>query len=184
MATIGLDDHFTKNDRIILTRTFRQNCRDLGIDKHDFVIHVRRVDLGGEHHYARVAYPAPNFFAAEMNCNGFNLFDATSCLGHELVHVRQHLHGDLQDCDGPEGLIWKGKFWPADIVLDKKNYRNLPWEKEAFGLQGKLHLLALRELHRAGLMNHIRPSDSNGLAELTIEELDKALEDQRRRKAA
>lgn len=172
MATIVLDDHFKKDERIILTKTFRQNCRDLKIDKHDFVAHIRRVDLGSCSRYARVAHPEPAFFAVEMNDRGFNLFDATSSLGHELIHVRQHLYGHMRNTFDPDGVIWKGKFWPAEKCMDRSIYEDLPWEKEAFGAQGMLHLRALRKLHDDGLFGQIKPEDSNGLAEFTFREMD------------
>ena len=51
-------------------------------------------------------------------------------LGHELVHVRDYVSGNLSWRD--KGLCWKGEH------LDPKNmeeYFNLPYEKEAYGME-------------------------------------------------
>ena len=49
-------------------------------------------------------------------------------LGHELVHVKQYLKGELKDISALEQR-WKGE---SHISID---YYDLPWEIEAYHLQ-------------------------------------------------
>lgn len=170
MGTLLLDSSFTKLERTILHKTFRCNCRELGIDQRDFSVQVRRQHLGDPGHYAAVLQVEPDFFDMVVNSNGFNLFDATSYFGHEAVHMKQHLHDELIDC--PFGQIWKGQLYPFHIIKDKANYLKLPWEQEAFGRQVELQKAALRSLTPEE-REHCHYRNSNGLVELWQIELEK-----------
>lgn len=54
-------------------------------------------------------------------------------LAHEMVHARQFLRGQLT-CEG--GFAWKGR------KADGFDYRNQPWEKEAYRLEDELFVKA------------------------------------------
>jgi len=47
---------------------------------------------------------------------------------HEMVHIRQMLNGDLICGEGFKPSAWRGVEYDV-------NYRDLPWEKEAFELE-------------------------------------------------
>lgn len=47
---------------------------------------------------------------------------------HEMVHIRQMLNGDLVGGEGFEPSAWRG-------VKYNMQYKDLPWEKEAFELE-------------------------------------------------
>ena len=51
-------------------------------------------------------------------------------LGHELVHVKQYVTGDL--AMKSKGMYWKGEL--TDIK-SMKDYFKSPWEVEAYGLE-------------------------------------------------
>lgn len=166
MATIAFDASFAKAERVILSKTFKQNCIDLDIWKRDFTVHVRREHIGSPGHYARVCHPDKAYFHVELNSNKFNLFDATSALGHELVHMRQYLDNRL--VDHPLGVIWGGKLYPPHVYENRENYHDLPWEKEAWALQCDLHISAIRTLDKEQ-KKLCHPLQSNGLARLWVE---------------
>lgn len=71
-------------------------------------------------------------------------------LAHELVHARQYINGDFHFVRKKEH--WKGSPIPVNhnmidqvLQLPSKEYKNLPWEKEAYKIAGQL------------LTKHLRP---------------------------
>lgn len=70
-------------------------------------------------------------------------------LAHEMVHAKQILRGELinEKKRGNEMNRWTAKPVPfdfnvwsdADCELDSDAYRNLPWEREAFGRQEEVY---------------------------------------------
>ena len=59
--------------------------------------------------------------------------DFITALTHEMVHVKQHARGELQD----HTLAlkkWKGEEW-ITLYSTIDEYMNFPWEKEAYELQ-------------------------------------------------
>jgi len=83
--------------------------------------------------------------------DGLDKFVSIMMLAHELTHVYQFVRGDLQPCQYISAdnkkiiIIYKNKRYemPAngtvnDLVKDRKTYKNLPWEKEAYKTQFKL----------------------------------------------
>lgn len=64
-------------------------------------------------------------------------------IAHELVHARQYIQKDLYFIRKKE--FWKGvEILPMHNLIDNikdlptKEYKNLPWEKEAFGVSKSL----------------------------------------------
>ena len=66
----------------------------------------------------------------ETLTNAVDLFEA---LAHEMVHIRQYNHGDLEDM-GANKVRWKSRIY-NDAQPHEKGYRKLPWEKEAYKKQ-------------------------------------------------
>lgn len=59
------------------------------------------------------------------------LRSALLCIGHELVHVKQYVKGEMRDyANGDAG--WKGKRY-SNWDTDDENYWFSPWEIEAYG---------------------------------------------------
>jgi Zn-dependent peptidase ImmA (M78 family) len=58
--------------------------------------------------------------------NKLDVKEITSTLFHEMVHVKQHVNGQLL-----RGYIWLGKTYDC-------SYNELPWEVEAFELEQKM----------------------------------------------
>ena len=57
-------------------------------------------------------------------------------LCHELVHVKQAVKGELKDANQFIKL-WKGEEH-ITVFTNYENYRDLPWEEEAYRLQDEL----------------------------------------------
>ena len=57
-------------------------------------------------------------------------YEILKTLGHELVHVKQYVTGDL--AMKAKGMYWKGEL--TDIK-SMKDYFKSPWEVEAYGLE-------------------------------------------------
>ena len=147
MATILFDDDFTAKERVILSKTFKANCERLNIAKHDCTVSVRRVHMDNKNRLGAMTQLAPDQFLVILNTKAFNLLEGISVLGHEMVHVAQYLRGDLADDKG--NCVWQGEAFSS--LTCQMFYKDLPWEKEAFELQPKLHKHALDALPHAEL---------------------------------
>lgn len=162
MPTIMFDSNFSELEKTILSKTFKANSKKLEMHNDDFSVYVRKVKIkGGPKHYARVAYPEKGTFLVEINKEGFNLFDATSSLGHETVHMKQYVDGRLKDDE--EGSYWQDALYPHFTAILAGN--DVPWEQEAWGMQGELHRHAIATLSPQE-REHINPEQSNGLNRL------------------
>lgn len=65
-------------------------------------------------------------------------------LAHEMVHVKQFAHGELQNLPSNGLQRWKDDYFPLD-VQDEEVYYFLPWEVEAFGMEvGIVHTFRSR----------------------------------------
>lgn len=60
-----------------------------------------------------------------------SLRNMIATLAHEMVHMKQHIKGELKY--NPQTVMWKSKTYSYD-----HSYKNQPWEKEAFRLEMKL----------------------------------------------
>lgn len=155
---------FTKSEESILLKAFNFACERLKIADMAFLVSATKEAYDpSPRHYARVAQPFPKLFVMEMNSTGFNLFDASSALMHECVHMKQYLTGELHEDE--DGAVWKGNFVPHSIAENMLFYDFLPWEKEAWKDQGKHHIQFVNSLS-PDEQKLVRISDSHGLHEL------------------
>src|SRR5712675_2446103 len=90
-------DAFTDKEHNILAKTFQANCQHLGIDDADCTVLIHRHMLGPKRKQGVMSCLAPDKFLVMLNSEGINLFEGISVLGHEAVHIRQYLRGDLSD---------------------------------------------------------------------------------------
>lgn len=78
--------------------------------------------------------------------------DILDTLAHELVHAEQYNTGRLtvgkDDLSGKYGSFWMGSFVHSKGAT-YTSYRNLPWEKEAFGRSMDLYMEALVSAYKA-----------------------------------
>ena len=79
-------------------------------------------------------------------------------LMHELVHVKQVVKKELGLSKDKKYRTWKGRKHTSVKDYNKmlrtkdfKSYKNLPWEKEAYGNQTKLMNSLLRSKHWKGM---------------------------------
>lgn len=150
MPTLCFDHNFSKIEKRILSKTFHQNCRDLGISKVDASIELRRIPMESEKHLGCVIHLHPvdaKRFIMLLN-NALDIRHNVFVLGHEMVHVHQHMRGDMLDLHDTQEVIWKGKRFPAAVCENRLFYEHLPWEKEAFAKQDGLLQSAIRCLDR------------------------------------
>lgn len=147
MPTLLLDASFVKSERVILSKTFKTNCRDLGISKKDATIAMRRGPIGPPGQLGGITRLSPDYYVVAVNSNGYSLSRACFALGHELVHYDQYQRGDLIDELDNEESIWMGKSFPRFICESPKYYSSLPWEVEAARKHHKLFESAVRSLN-------------------------------------
>ena len=143
MPTLRFHDRFDATERRILTRTFRQNCRDLGITNRDASIDVRKVKLNRKHSLGAITHPAPGLFIMILNREN-DLMRSIFALGHEMVHFDQHTRGDMRDDPVTQTTFWKGEAFPAWLTRSPEHYERLPWEIEAHAKQDALMDNAMR----------------------------------------
>ena len=63
-----------------------------------------------------------------------------TALCHEMVHVKQYAKKEMDDGTVNGTARWKNKTIPFDT-----NYYDLPWEKEAYGMEDKLANIIWKE---------------------------------------
>jgi hypothetical protein len=143
MPTICFSDDFTTKQKIILTKTFRQNCSDLGLTDFDATIQLHKQKMESAGAMCRVG---KDYFLMVFDATE-GLVDAIFTLGHELVHVRQYRTGQLRDDDETGGTYWGKTFVPAVRCNSRKYYSTLPWEIEAHNLDGNLFERAMKRLN-------------------------------------
>jgi len=150
MTTLCISDNFDKMERIILSKTFKANCKFLGIEKYDCSVNLNKwaysPDERKEGRMLRL--PEEGNFLIDLNSIGFHLVKAISVLGHEMIHVSQYLRGDMADDLEGDITEWKGERWPAFLAHTKSFYEKVPWEKEAHGNQMKLFVNAIDSISR------------------------------------
>jgi hypothetical protein len=83
---------------------------------------------------------------------GCKLSNTLDTLAHELVHAEQYNTGRLtvgkDDLSGKYGSFWMGSFVHSKGAT-YRSYRDLPWEKEAFGRSSELYMEALVSAYKA-----------------------------------
>jgi hypothetical protein len=145
MPTLRFHDTFTPVERKILSRTFHQNCRDLGISHRDASIDIRRATIPNPHALGAITKVEPDRYIVILNSKN-DLMRSIFALGHEMVHFDQHTRGDMQNDHVRQLVFWKGKSFPAWLCESNEHYNHLPWEKEAAAKQNGLLENALRFL--------------------------------------
>jgi hypothetical protein len=130
MPTLRFSDKFGPTERRILSRTFHQNCRDLGISNRDASIDVRRVKLPFAHQLGAISKVEKDRYILIINREN-DLLKSIFCVGHEMVHFDQYSRGDLTDDARKQLVYWKGKSFPTWMSGSREHYANLPWEAEA-----------------------------------------------------
>ena len=76
----------------------------------------------------------PRLFTIRID-SSMTRFQQFTTLSHELVHMKQFAKGELYDYTyRPEITRWKRR----KINVEKTDYKDLPWEKEAYKLQRNL----------------------------------------------
>lgn len=157
MPKLHFGDSYSNIECGILSKTFRDNCRQLGIIDSDATVLMRRKRLGPVNHQGMMAQVEEGLFVMYLNSNGFTTFEAISVIGHETVHMWQHLRGDMIDDPEGDGTSWKGEHYPKKRIND--NYHTLPWEVEAFERQPILLQSALKRLTAIEAMYVIMSSE-------------------------
>ena len=66
-------------------------------------------------------------------------------LGHELVHVKQYLNGEVFDYVSGD-VRYKGAIFEAAWLENEEAYYDSPWEIEAYGREWGLYSLFVRKL--------------------------------------
>ena len=76
----------------------------------------------------------PRLFTIRVD-SSITRFQQFMTLAHELIHTKQFAKGEMYDYAlRPELTRWKRR----KINVEKTDYQNLPWEKEAYKLQRSL----------------------------------------------
>jgi hypothetical protein len=145
MPTLCFSNDFTAKQKTILTKTFKQNCRDLGLTDFDATIQMRALPLGHPDRAGFMTRLADDCYTVVVNAN-CGLRDWIFTLGHEAVHVRQYRTGQLRDDLDGGGTYWGDRLVPRLYCQAQENYHKLPWEIEAHGLHDKLMESAMEVL--------------------------------------
>ena len=107
----------------------------------DLVIELKDLKGAAYGYCMNISYESknPREFEIEIDKN-LSLFDFFSTLCHEMIHVKQYIKKEL----------WYDNFgncrWKTGRVGDNVQYRNRPYEKEAFKREKALALKCFEEL--------------------------------------
>lgn len=86
----------------------------------------------------------------QIEVGKMSLVKSMFTLGHEMIHAKQLLRKEHRIVERPDGVIFKGAFFSLEYVENvmraleagdpraEQAYLNLPWEKEAHGLDDKM----------------------------------------------
>ena len=66
-------------------------------------------------------------------------------LGHELIHVKQYLNGEVFDYVSGD-VRYKGAIFEAAWLENEEAYYDSPWEIEAYGREWGLYTMFVRKL--------------------------------------
>lgn len=147
MQTIKFNAGFDDTQKRMLRTVFNIIVPKLELPD-GFTVNCTMRPLNKPSLYAAVARANEKEFRMEMNADDFNWFDATAAFGHEMIHVEQHLKGWLSVRETgdifTDGIEWKGKHYPALIVVMSGNC--LPWEIDAWKRMGELHKYVVSRL--------------------------------------
>lgn len=143
-ATLIFSDAFSNEEKSILSATIESNIETLYIDNIDFKVEIRKEDLNPDLFGYMIPLSDHNdHFGIAINSKN-DLRRSIATLGHEMIHVEQHLHDRLVITD--MGLIWKDSFIPSFIATDMAYYRFLPWEIEAHKYDKRLFSIAMEKV--------------------------------------
>lgn len=144
--TLLFSDDFTANEKQVLSETFKSNTESLGIALEGFSVLFHKGDIGRKECFGKMSQIGNRLFSFTLNVTN-SIATSIFAVGHEVVHVRQYLYGQLRDDDG--GAYWNNKYVPALYCLNPLYYKILPWEVEAHGLQERLYDKALEALFKS-----------------------------------
>lgn len=146
------DNEFDKHEIDTLTQTVKSNVASLGIALQEFTIAFRKDHIGPAHALG-VMSPLIQYgnkiFGVAVNVSN-DLKQSIWAIGHELVHVRQYLHGKLRDDPWTGVSQWLDgeRSVSVPLYLQTVQYKQLPWEIEAHGLQYGLFVKAMTAIGR------------------------------------
>lgn len=142
MTILCFSDAFSTFERRILRATAKVNCVDLGIDKADIIVDVRKLSMGPGYRalIARTGRDHFSMILSESNTLAQSIF----AVGHECVHIKQHLTGQMIDTG--DGVLWQGQFIHESYCQSQYFYESLPWEIEARARQKPLYDSAMNKL--------------------------------------
>jgi len=85
----------------------------------------------------------PREFVVSLN-NTLSLVKLIFTIGHEMVHVKQYVKGELRQNMRKNNFSWKKQYFPIDVMdyIDER-YLELPWEIEAHGREWGLYIMFL-----------------------------------------
>ena len=78
--------------------------------------------------------PQEKFFGISISDRTEAILNMPEVVAHEMIHIMQYQTGKLKDL-GPARFEWCGQEHIYHSKLNYHEYLNLPWEKEAYGLQ-------------------------------------------------
>jgi hypothetical protein len=115
----------------------------LGIDGHDFTLHIERKRLGTNRAY--LLFDPDEMDGTLVVCpkesRTINMYTA---IAHEMVHVKQYVLRELVDTDGPN-VYWKGELYKdSSSATEDEAYWNSPWEIEAYGRERGMNYLRMK----------------------------------------
>ena len=113
----------------------------LGIEKLDIDVSIGYTEEEGLGGFAQDM--GGDEYLVALNPTLTDPVDLFSTLAHEMVHVSQYVRGDLED--GRMGRVrWKRRFY-KDAETGTRAYYRLPWEREAYKLQGPMTMRLFRD---------------------------------------
>lgn len=152
MSTLLMADEWKcPAERRVWTRMHKLIVSALDIEKHYKSTTMLRKERSDDDNRGWMGKIAPDTFLVGVAQEP--AIRMLACYAHECVHVKQYLHGEMEDMIGTGFTKWKGKVIPvvqnpnADRY-QKRLYLEQPWEKEAFQKMNKITLSAFDTLPR------------------------------------
>lgn len=143
MKKLHFSDDFSKEEKDILSATLKSNMDTLKIKDISFQVELRKENMDPDLFGYMIPLSDHNDkFGISLNTKN-DLLRTILTLGHEMIHVEQHLHHKLIITN--TGIVWKDNFVPGFIATDMAYYRYLPWEIEAHTYDKRLYSIAMKD---------------------------------------
>jgi predicted GNAT family N-acyltransferase len=168
-------------EKILFDSLIKFMQKSLGFSAKIIIKRSRPSSKSGASAWILIGPKPPKTFIIQYNPNK-SYSNILQQIIHELTHVKQVVKNELKSTDDVKSVIWDGKVFISakDLInmmkKDFNQYKNLPWEKEAYGNQKKYYDMFLKSQEFKNLVD--KDSNLNNIISNLNENIEDKIEKQ------